>query len=92
MNGEKANLGRCPACNAELIRNRRDEREHFHVALAGEASPDGAYYPDFYHEIDAVWCPSCGLAKRISFPRMELTCTNPEYAGWVAKRATEHQP
>ena len=85
MATEKENLGTCPACNTPLIRNRRDEREHFHVTLAGEASPPKAYYPDFHHEIDAVWCPGCGLAKSIAFPRMEVSFVNPEFAGWIEK-------
>jgi hypothetical protein len=81
------NLGTCPACNTPLIKNRRDQREAFHVALTGEDPPAKAYYPNFYHEIDAVWCPGCGLAKQVSFPRMEVSFTNPEFIGWIRKNA-----
>jgi len=88
MAAEKENLGICPACNTPLIRNRRDKNEHFHVALAGEAPPEKAYYPDFRHEIDAVWCPGCGLTKTVTFPRMEVSFTNPEFSDWIKKNAT----
>jgi len=87
MNSSTDSLGTCPACNTPLIHNRRDRREHFHVALAGEDPPEKAYHPDFYHEIDAVWCPGCGLAKSVSFPRMGVEFTNPEFSGWIEKNA-----
>lgn len=79
-------LGRCPACDTPLIRNRRDQRSFCHVALAGEDPPDKAYYPDFYHEINAVWCPGCGLAKSVSFPGLSISNLNPEYIGWLTKK------
>jgi len=84
MMATEENLGTCPACNTPLIKNRRDKGPDFHVALPGEDPPEKAYYPDFYHEIDAVWCPSCGLAKSVSFPRMEVSFTNPEFSGWMS--------
>ncbi len=87
MATEPESLGTCPACNTPLIKNRRDKNQHFHVTLAGEAPPPKAYYPDFYHEIDAVWCPGCGLAKHVTFPRMGVSFTNSEFTGWIEKNA-----
>ena len=89
MATKKKSLGTCPACDTPLIRNRRDDPKGFHVNLAGEAPPPKAYYPDFYHEIDAVWCPGCGLAKSVSFSRMEVSFVNPEFAGWIKKKLGE---
>ena len=85
MATKKEDLGTCPACNTPLVRNRRDDPKDFHVTLAGEDSPAKAYYPDFHHEIDAVWCPGCGLAKSVTFPRMEVSFVNPEFTGWIEK-------
>jgi len=86
MNAEKQDLGRCPACDTPLIRNRQDERRHRYLALPGEDLPKKAFYPNFYHEIRAVWCPGCGLAKSIEIPRLEIRWINSEYLGWIQKK------
>ena len=82
-------LGRCPVCKSALIKNRRDDRKNYFVTLEGEHIPERAHYPDFYQEIDAVWCPVCGLTKCVSFPRMGLFSINPEYQESVERAKSE---
>ena len=79
-------LGKCPACGAGLITNRRDERAACHVSLPGKAPPPKAYYPDFYHDMEAVWCPSCGLAKSVAIRDIDLSWTTSEFRGWEDRR------
>jgi len=86
MTTETDNLGDCPCCHTPLITNRQDERKYCHVSLEGNAPPQGAYFPDFYHTMHAVWCPACGLAKSVSFPDMDISCCNPEFIEWERRQ------
>ncbi len=80
--------GICPACNTYLITNKRDEHDACHVNLPGEAPPPKAYYPNFYHDIEAVWCPNCGLAKSVAFPDLRISSLTPEFRDWLTKRGS----
>jgi len=81
-------LGKCPACDTPLICNSREAREDYHVALPGAAVPPKAYYPNFYHDIEAVWCPNCGLAKSVAFPDLRVSSLTPEFRDWLTKRGS----
>ena len=87
MSTQDQSLGTCPACDTALIRNRRNVWKHHRVFLGGAAPPPNASYPDFQEEIHAVWCPGCGLAKSITFPQLDISWINPEFDGWIERRA-----